>query len=355
MPTNSILSPEMCPDAQWHLQQLGFVPSPRLLHSIRSTRDQEEHEAFERDLALMLVELGCEQPAGPECDGEVEATSVSAAPKADEPHGAPIATGEASPAGGSATTGALSDWMEEAFAAAPTGPGSLPYDAYRANRRLHDTGLLMRQLGCTTQLSWIASSHPGTQVGTKSKFSIDVISSIEANSTNKKQWKNGTKFPARRIRTQWVETPELGALPEWKRLPAFDRRTPELKQLLFGLQVTSLSYPGVTPEFSDWWSETPGDDIWLMAIELHPDAASRFLRGEDGCAATGLRRGLLRSLERSVGDFAAAAVWTADDERPGYVTLFVALRTNDGRGVSDAMELDRGTRYVCALESAGIK
>jgi len=253
------------------------------------------------------------------------------------------------------------DWVAEAIDSAAPGPGSLPYHAYRANRNLHEVIHLMRDVSRRNMyLSWEVPPQSGMgNVGITSKTSID------NNYSSNKEYKEEegkkriffpTYFPATPSAARTIEFPELvlPKLPRWKDLGSTDKQPVAVQELLLGLRIASLATGG-NPTLPGWLSDTPEDDVGFLSIELHGDAAIRFLRGEKGSAATGLSRGLLRSLESFTGGVAAAALWTEGADRPGIVTLYMAMRTRDSRNAGEALELDIASRHVRDLEAHGVE
>lgn len=254
------------------------------------------------------------------------------------------------------------DWVDVAIAEAPEPPGSLPYDAYRARKHIQETMSLMKILARrNTYMSWQAGAASGVGLGTTAISSIGNKPLEEEQEQEQELWKKWPAFPTyfpaapTHDRTMRVKLPEAGKLTRWKDLPAASKQDPQQQEILFGLRVTSLAAGTGTPTLSDWMTATPSADVGMFSLKLQRDAASRFLRAEEGAGAAGLRRGLLRSLQTLSGDCSAAALWTVSDHAPDDLTLFVAIRMIDQVAVRYAQTFDEGTRRVQRWQASGVR
>lgn len=295
----------------------------------------DDPKGFERELQMLL---GLEPEPGPEIGSDATPATVLAAHTPDDA------------------------WVKGEIDAVFTGSGSLPYHAEQASRRLHDTHSTMRYLSRRNMhLDWQGSKEPVFAAPVNSSENSTCISTIkkEVNiEVEEEERKNRidlpAHFPSKGIpeRTIAVSVLDFANLPRWKEIGTSGMGSGTAKEIQLGLRIASLADDSA--DLSTWLSDVPGNDVGFLSINLAGDAAKRFLAGEHGDAGAALRRGLFRSLQTHTGDFAAVAVWTANEADPNVVTLFMALRMTDHRGVSDAVEVDRGSRYIWSLEAGGV-
>lgn len=362
-------------DEHWMYQQAGLAAptiKPRLIISIggecRENDDLADLDALTAEFSG-VTEGNAAPPVQNQRDGASELVDDLAdldeltAKCASEPGPAVSHTPESKV--GPELPAQKRDWVDEALDAVHPGSGTLPYHAYRARRDLHDTLQDLRVLR-NEKLVWMQGDHSGAGSEKRSRISIGNYSLFLINNKNNKELNKEERTTrvgglattlARNLPERAITVPELEGfpLPSWKDRGNEKDQPGLLRELVFGLQVASLvaGNDELTP--AGWLQDVVPDDVGLLSIELPPDAASRFLRGVDGCAAKGLRRGLLRSLTSYAGDLEVVALWTANLNQPGGITLFLALRMDDRRSIRQAIELDRGKRVVRILESQGVR
>lgn len=224
----------------------------------------------------------------------------------------------------------------------PSGSYRLPRAAEFGLRRRDQTLDDIRRLSrLTLQLEWQTESVPGISDGeVSSNFSLYNLRAKKLRA--KRRGSSRTFFPTHHA----VPVPLEGMTTK---LPAWKNATSE--ELLFGLRVASVAFDGRTAGPEAWGAEHAEDDVGFLSFDLRGNAAERFLSGERGSAAQGLRRGLLRALQSAGEVLGAAACWVAPHDEPGAVTLFLALQARDFSAVEDAIEVDAARRYIATHTS----
>jgi len=140
-------------------------------------------------------------------------------------------------------------------------------------------------------------------------------------------------------------------MPAWKKLPASERRTPELSEIVAGVRFTSIAFRGdITPQ--DWAHSLPGSDVLCMSIDLHGKAAQRFLSGEHGDVGKSLKRRLLRRLDHRgyFSDMTVGAIWTKPSASSDTVRVFMMFQKDHDGSASDVELDDRNRRFWISLQ-----
>ena len=219
-----------------------------------------------------------------------------------------------------------------------------PKEASRAWRAIQHTLDLARNTSSrSVVIHWGAS-----EVGNSSTFSLN-NKSEEKHKSFKEKGKNWTKFPLS-VPDRFGATESQGRLrlPLWKNIGNAGRDSIPA-EVTFGLRVASLANHGA-PMDRAIWQETDSDpSLGYLSVEMSGEAAERFLAGEKGDAGGGLRRGLLRALERAVGGPASVvAAWVGGAGDGAPVTLFLAMRLDDKACSDQAVVVDAAERYRLA-------
>lgn len=197
--------------------------------------------------------------------------------------------------------------------------------------------------------AWLPSS--GADAAKKFPFSPKSYSSSSKRgcSAFKEEWELSPQIRPERIIP--APLPSRPTMPAWEKLPALEKRTPELSEVIAGARFTSIAFRGeITPQ--DWAHSLPGSDVLCMSIDLRGEAAERFLSGEHGDVGKSLKRRLLRRLDDRgrFFDLAVGAIWTNPSASSDTVRVFMMFQ-NDDVGSAGDMEIDdRNRRFWMSLQ-----
>lgn len=153
-----------------------------------------------------------------------------------------------------------------------------------------------------------------------------------------------------------IPEPTKPVMPAWNKLPATRDRSPELREVVAGARFASIAFRGeLTPE--DWAHTLPGSDVLCMTLDLHGDAAQRFLEGEGGDVGKALKRRLLRRLDHrgNSTEVTAAAIWTCPASGASDVRVFIMIQKDDPGLAFDVEREDRNERYWQSLLRHGVQ
>jgi len=368
-------------DERWMYGQVGAIlpiPAARRELSLGGAPalDDELDDLEEALLAAFEAQEAAE-PAEEEEAPDAPAPSMALDALAIEQRGERVAVDSEVPEASSAASDGDSDagssvghrpgvgepaWVTEALAL-PEWKTRLPYEAWRARSRVQCNMETIRDYSRRLiELAWGEAAPDGQgREGKKFPSSYKAITTF-SNRTNKrikeetkKTERAGLLHPVTPERTWSLDRPMRMNLPEWKRLPGKHERSPEITEIITGLRFGSVAF-GESACLDRWFSAVPGEDTCCLSIDLHGDAADRFLAGEKGEVGAALHRGLRRRLERDMGDLAMGAFWIRPHGSPrDHVRLFLVIRASCMKAARDVEWVDRGMRFHNSLVRHGVR
>lgn len=225
-------------------------------------------------------------------------------------------------------------------------------DAFSAYRHLRKVRPLVQKLSKQVfGVSW--ESTPGNLGGKKFPFFIKEKKAFDFKKgcqALKEEWEIPHQVhPERKI---FAPEPTKPDMPAWNKLPAAGARPPELREVVAGVRFASIAFRGqLSPH--NWAHSLPGSDVLCMSIDLHDEAAARFLAGEDGDIGKSLKRRLLRRLDLrgEAGDVTAAAIWIRPSAPTNCAVRVFIMFQRDSIGAAVDVELeDRNLRFWQSLQ-----
>lgn len=229
------------------------------------------------------------------------------------------------------------------------------WPAFQAHKRLQKAKLLVRKLSKNViGLSW----QDGSGGALEKKFPFlhknPALSSAEKGcKAFREEWELSHQVhPDREI---LASPPTKPTMPAWNKLPTVEKRSPSLNEVIAGARFTSIAFRGqVIPQ--DWAHTVPGSDVMCIAIDLHGEAAARFLAGEYGDVGKSLTRRLLRRLDHRgvTGDVTAGAIWTKPSSSSCPVRVFMMFQQDNSGSAEDVELNDRARRFLTNLRRHGV-
>jgi hypothetical protein len=247
------------------------------------------------------------------------------------------------------STGPMSsstDWIDEVLSAPVPAKPRLPVGVSASRNRIYKNWLLFRKFSKqVTLLAWEE----------KFPFLHKVITTEDSSSFKDLPEEQEEVHPRTTGRFEELPGPVMCKLPAWNKLPSASDRSPELTEIITGARFASVSLDGEL-DAGRWLLDLPGSEVCCLSIDLHGDAAKRFLRGENGNVGAALHRSLRRRLERDLGDLAIAAIWVRPtSESEDDVRVFLLLRSGDTTNARCMGDWDQGKRHFASLIRHGVK